>query len=105
MSLEQVPSITSPSMSFLDKMKDMNAMRKQAKTLQTALSQETVKGSSANNFFHVTLDGNQNVLKVEIDEKLIGDKALLERSAKEALSRALDGLKKMMVSKFSSFMK
>ena len=53
----------------------------------------------------MTIDGNQNVLSVTIGDQLTGDKFQLEKSAKEAFAKALDGLKKLMVSKFSSFMK
>lgn len=92
-------------MSFLDKFKDMNEMRKQAKELQTALAKEVVVGDGGNGLFKVTMDGNQNVIKVEIDDKIVGDKAQLERCAKDAFMRALDALKKVMVTKFSGFMR
>ncbi|MEK7619155.1 MAG: YbaB/EbfC family nucleoid-associated protein [Patescibacteria group bacterium] len=92
-------------MSFLDKLKDMNEMRKNAKELQSVLGKETIVGTSNNGFFSVTIDGNQNVLSVTIGDQLTGDKFQLEKSAKEAFAKALDGLKKLMVSKFSSFMK
>lgn len=92
-------------MSFFDKLKDMNEMRKQAKEVQSALAKETIVGTSNNGFFSVTIDGNQNVLKVEVSDQLLSDKFALERSAKEAFAKSLDGLKKLMVSKFSSFVK
>jgi DNA-binding protein YbaB len=92
-------------MSFLGKIKDIQDMRKQAKELQDALAKEVVVGDSGNGAFRVTMDGNQNILKVEIADSIVGDKALLERSAKESFSRAHDALKKVMVSKFSGFMK
>ncbi len=88
-------------MSFFDKIKDL----KQAREIQAQLGKENVIGVSSNSFFKVTIDGNQNVIRVEIDEKAVGDKHQLEKSAKEAFSRALDSLKKLMVSKFSSIMK
>lgn len=88
-------------MSFFDKLKDL----KQAREIQAQLGKEQVVGTSANGLFKVTLDGNQNVIRVEIDEKAVGDKHQLEKSAKEAFSRGLDSLKKLMVSKFSSIMK
>jgi len=88
-------------MSFFDKLKDL----KQAREIQAQLGKEQVIGISGNGFFKVTLDGNQNVIRVEIDEKSLGDKHQLEKSAKEAFSKALDALKKLMVSKFSSIMK
>lgn len=91
-------------MSLLGKVKDIYEMRKQASQLQAALAKETVTGSSGNNAFKVTLDGNQNILKVEIDDSIVGDKLALERSSREAFAKALDGLKKLMVSKFSGYL-
>ena len=88
-------------MSFFDKIKDL----KQAREIQSQLGKEQVTGVSGNGFFKVTLDGNQNVIRVEVDEKLTGDRHQIEKSAKEAFSKALDSLKKLMVSKFSSIMK
>ncbi|MEK7648884.1 MAG: YbaB/EbfC family nucleoid-associated protein [Patescibacteria group bacterium] len=92
-------------MSILDKMKDMYEMRKQATQLQALLAKEKVTGASNNNSFKVTLDGNQNVLSVEIDQSIVGDKMQLEKSGREAFSKGLDALKKMMVSKFSSYLR
>jgi len=92
-------------MSFLDKLKDMNEMRKQAAEIQSMLGQETVVGTSNDGHFTVTMDGNQNILKVEIAEELVGNKFALEKGAKESFSKALDGLKKIMVSKLSGMMK
>ena len=88
-------------MSLFDKFKDI----KQAREIQAQLGKEQIIGTSQNGSFKVTLDGNQNVIRVEIDETSIGDRRQLEKSAKEAFSRALDSLKKLMVSKFSSIMK
>lgn len=88
-------------MSFFDKLKDL----KQAREIQAQLGKEHVTGVSQNGLFKVTLDGNQNVIRVEIDDASLKDKFQLEKSAKEAFSRALDSLKKLMVSKFSSIMK
>lgn len=92
-------------MSVFDKVKDFYTMKKQANELQAALAKETATGSSARNVVRIILDGNQNVISVEIDETAIGDKALLERSVREALTSALNALKKMMVSKFSHYLK
>ncbi|MBI4239629.1 YbaB/EbfC family nucleoid-associated protein [Candidatus Uhrbacteria bacterium] len=92
-------------MGMLDKLKDMAEMRKSAKELQSVLGKETVSGASSNGSVKVVLDGNQNVVSVQIADSALANKELLERSTKEAFSRALDALKKLMVSKFSSYMK
>lgn len=80
-------------------------MKKQASELQAALAKEKASGVSSNNAVRITLDGNQNVVSVEIEDSALENKALLERSVREALTRALDSLKKMMVSKFSNYLK
>lgn len=95
-------------MSFLDKLgkiKDLNEMRKQAKEVQGVLAQERITGASQNGHVTILIDGNQNVLSVTISDAAMSDKQQLERSVKDACSRALEGLKKLMVSKFSSMLK
>lgn len=92
-------------MSFFDKMKDMNEMRKQAAEIQSILGKEQVTGVSNDGHFSVTMDGNQNVMSVTIADELVGDKFQLEKSSKEAISKTLDALKKLMVTKLSSVMK
>ncbi len=92
-------------MSFFDKIKDFNEMRKQAQEIQSVLGKEVVTGTSNDGNFTVTMDGNQNVLKVEMKDTIVGDKFAIEKSSKEAFSKALDALKKLMVSKLSNVMK
>lgn len=95
-------------MSVLDKLKDLNELRKhgkELKELQGQLAKEQATGTSSDGFVTVTLDGNQNVLSVRIDDALIGNKVMLEKSVKDAMFRSLDALKKMMASKFSAFLK
>ncbi len=91
-------------MSLFGQLKDMNEMRKQAKQMQDILSKETVEGTSHDNAFKVVIDGNQNVLKVEISDSIVGDKGALEKGAREAFAKALDNLKKIMVTKLSGMM-
>ncbi len=95
-------------MSFMDKIKDINELRKNAgelKALQGQLAKEQVVGTSSDGMVKVTLDGNQNVISVQISDDILADRVALEKSVKDALFRALDAMKKMMASKFSSFMK
>lgn len=92
-------------MGMLDKLKDLHSMRKEAKELQSALAKEQMTGESKDGYFRVTMDGNQNVIRVQIDPAIIGDQHRLEADAKDAFAKALDALKKLMASKFSSFLK
>lgn len=91
-------------MSLFGQLKDMNEMRKQAKQMQDILAKETVEGTSHDNAFKVVIDGNQNVLRVEINDSIIGDKGALEKGAREAFAQSLDNLKKIMVTKLSGMM-
>lgn len=92
-------------MGVFDKIKDLQKMRKEARELQSSLAKEVLVGASKDGNFKVTIDGNQNVLHVEISDAILGNKHLLEQDAKDAFARALDALKKLMASKFSSFLK
>lgn len=95
-------------MGLLSKLKDINELRKNAselKRLQSQLSKEEIIGTSKDGMVTVVLDGNQNVRRVQISDSALSNKQQLEASVKDALFRALDALKKMMASKFSSFLK
>ena len=95
-------------MGMFDKLKDINELRKNAselKALQGQLAKEEIVGTSKDGLVTIVLDGNQNVVRVSIGESALSNKIQLEQSVKDALFRALDGLKKMMASKFSSFLK
>ncbi|MBI4272244.1 YbaB/EbfC family nucleoid-associated protein [Candidatus Uhrbacteria bacterium] len=88
-------------MGFFDKFQDL----KKARELQAMLAKEVVDGSSKDGTVHVTIDGNQNVLRVSIDDSIVHDKHKLEQNTKDAFVRGLDALKKLMASKFSSVFK
>ncbi|MEK7122469.1 MAG: YbaB/EbfC family nucleoid-associated protein [Patescibacteria group bacterium] len=95
-------------MGMLDKLKDLNELRKHSgelKALQAQLAKEEVVGTSKDGMVTVVLDGNQNVVRVSIEDGALTNKVQLEASVKDALFRSLDALKKMMASKFSSFLK
>lgn len=84
---------------MFDKLKQMNDMRKQAKELQDTLSKEEIIGVSRNEYVKITMDGAQNIKSVAVDEKVMADKVLLERSIKEAVENSNEKLRKLMISK------
>jgi DNA-binding protein YbaB len=88
-------------MGFFDKLQDV----KKARELQSMLAKEAVEGVSKDGTVRVSIDGNQNVLRVSIDDAIVGDKHKLEQNTKDAFVRGLDALKKLMASKFSSVFK
>lgn len=91
-------------MGLLDKMKDVNEMRKQAKQIEAALAVETVTGKSSGGKITITMDGNQNVKSVEVDPGIVGDKSEIARHIRSCLEDLNHKHKKMLQSKFGSMM-
>ncbi len=91
-------------MGLLDKLKDINEMRKQAKHMESLLATETVTGSSGGGKIKITMDGNQNVKSVEVSPDIAGDKSEVARHIRAALEDLFKHHKKMLQSKFVSMM-
>lgn len=91
-------------MGFLDKLKDINEMRKQAKQMEALLSTETVSGNSSGSKIVLTIDGNQNVKSVEVSQDIVGDKAEIARNIRAALEDLFKEHKKMLQKKFGNMM-
>jgi len=71
-------------------------LRSQAKTLQKKLSAETVHHSTAGEKVHVIMDGNQQLLSVEIDPSLLS--ADQQQKVQNALKDAVNGAMKKVQS-------
>ena len=91
-------------MGLLDKLKDVNEMRKQAKHLEGLLAAETVTGSSNGGKIKIVTDGNQNILSVEVSPEVAGDKSEVARHIRSALEDLFKHHKKMLQSKFGNMM-
>ncbi|HEV7448947.1 MAG TPA: YbaB/EbfC family nucleoid-associated protein [Candidatus Paceibacterota bacterium] len=91
-------------MGFLDKLKDVNEMRKQGKQLELMLANEEVTGKSSGDKIKITVDGNQKVKSVEVDASVAGDKSEVARHIRQALEDLTHKHKKMLQSKFGSMM-
>jgi DNA-binding protein YbaB len=91
-------------MGFLDKIKDVNEMRKQAKQIEGVLGNETVTGKSSGEKIKIVIDGNQVVKSVEVDASIAGDKSEVARHVRAALEDLFKQHKKMLQSKFGSMM-
>lgn len=91
-------------MGFLDKLKDINEMRKQAKAMEAVLATETVTGKSGGDKIRITIDGNQNIKSVEVSPDIAGDKSEVARHIRSALEDLFKQHKKMLQSKFGSMM-
>ena len=91
-------------MGMLDKLKDLNEMRKQAKQMELTLAQETVIGSSGGGKIKITTDGNQNIKSVEVDASIAGDKSEIARHIRAAMEDLFKHHKKMLQTKFGAMM-
>lgn len=98
-------------------LKDMGALFKQAKEMQSkmteiqeSLSQQKVEASVGGGMVQVTVNGNNEILSVKIEEELINmnDKAILEDLLVGAMNEAMrkaNELKQSEMSKITGGMK
>lgn len=91
-------------MGIFDKLKDVNEMRKQAKQIELMLGQEEVVGKSAGSKIVITIDGNQTVKSVKVDDSIVGDRGDIARNIREALEDLNKKHKKLLQSKFGNMM-
>ncbi len=84
---------------MFNKIKAVKDLRSQAKQMQNALSEVTDEGSAAHGKVKVKIDGNQQVLKVSIDDEIMNNKAKLEEALQEAFNDAVKKIQKKMAVK------
>lgn len=70
-------------MAMFSKLKQYKDLRSQAKTMQSALAQETVHADGAGGKIQIIMDGNQQITGLDIDADM------LQPAKKEELQRAL----------------
>lgn len=89
---------------MLSKLKQFKDLKKQAGELKNNLAEETVTGESGDGKVKITMDGNQEVQNVEVDESLLaGDqKEELQEAIKEAFSQAIKEVQSLMMRKMQS---
>ena len=88
----------------MDKLKDINEMRKQAKQMETMLATEIVTGKSNGGKIVLVTDGNQNIKSVEVSADIVGDKGEIARNIRSAMEDLFKQHKKMLQSKFGSML-
>lgn len=86
---------------MFSKIKQVQDLRNQAKKIQQVLAEETVEGSGAWGKVKITMNGNQEVKKVNIDQELLANKEKLEDAVKEAIDDSIKKIQKVMASKMS----
>lgn len=84
---------------MFSKLKQFKDIRDKAKTIQAALADEKAQGSAAWGKLLITIDGNQHVTDVSIDNSLMNDKAKLENYIKEAINDGMTKIQKTMATK------
>ena len=91
-------------MGFMDKLKDINEMRKQAKVMEGMLATELITGKSSGGKIVISMDGNQNIKSVEVAQEIVGDKSEIGRNIRAALEDLFKEHKKMLQKKFGNMM-
>lgn len=79
---------------MFNKLKQVNDIRKQAKEMQNALAEIVVVGESSGQKVQVTIDGNQQVQGVSIEEGMGADETA--KHVKDAFNSAMKQLQKEM---------
>jgi DNA-binding protein YbaB len=85
---------------MFDQLKDLYNLKKQAEELQKQMANEQITGTSRDGKFTVTLNGNQELINLEIapDANLLAEE--IKKSVKEAHKDAQDKLKSVLAQKF-----
>lgn len=82
---------------MFNKLKQFKDLRDQAKQLQNTLSHESAKGSSGS--VEVTINGNQEITAVVIQDTGLTDKTALEKDMMNATNKAIKNVQKIMALK------
>jgi len=87
---------------MFNKLKQFKDLRSQAKQIQNTLSQESAEGSAEWGKIKIKINGNQEVLNVEIDPELLDNKEKLENGIKEATNDAIKKVQRIMAEKMKN---
>ena len=87
---------------MFNKLKQFKEIRDQAKTIHSALANESVIGQDGG--VTITFNGNQEVTKVEVDASLLtsDSKSKLESSIQNATNKGVKSVQKIMAEKMKS---
>jgi len=89
---------------MFSKLKQFKDLRDQAKQMQNVLAQESAEGSADWGKVKIKINGNQEVLNVEIDPELLSadNKEKLQSAIKEATNDAIKKVQRIMADKMRS---
>ncbi len=82
---------------MFNKLKQFKDLRDQAKQLQNTLAHESAQGSSGS--VQITINGNQEITEVTIQETGLADKSALEKDIMNATNKAIKNVQKIMALK------
>jgi len=84
---------------MFEKLKQFKDLRSKAKNLQGQLAKEEIIATAAWSKIKMVMNGNQEVLKVEVDLELLKNKAKLEDAIKEVTNDAIKKVQNIMAKK------
>ena len=86
---------------MFNKLKQFRDLRAQAKTMQSALSQESVTVKTAGDKIIMTMDGNLKMTALAIDDELMAPdkKEKLQNGVKDAYDECLKKIQRVMATK------
>lgn len=89
---------------MLDKLKNVASLRKQANQMKKSLADEMVTGEAYHGKIKVTMDGNQEIASIDIDEDILkpDNKGMVEQELKRAFKDAMKKMQNIMVKKVQS---
>lgn len=86
---------------MFNKIKAIQELKTQANQIKKVLAEEKIEGSGSWGKIKITMDGNQEVLAVEIAPDIVGDKSKLESGIKEAVNDTIKKAQRVMAQKMS----
>ena len=86
---------------MFNKIKAIQELKTQANQIKKVLAEEKIEGSGSWGKIKITMDGNQEVLSVQIADDLVGDKSKLELGIKEAVNDTIKKAQRVMAQKMS----
>ena len=81
------------------KLKQFKDLKDRAKAMQEMLAQEKAEGTSGWGKVKITINGNQHVENVSIDQDAMSDRSKLETLVKEAFNDAIEKMQKSLAIK------
>lgn len=84
---------------MFSKLKQFKDLKGRAKQIQDALSQESAEGTAGWGKVKVTINGNQKILSVSIDDSLMADRNKLQDLIMEATNDAITKIQRVMATK------